>query len=86
MIEVGAVNQLARRLRKPNLYHFRRHMVAPKKRTTEFKVSPDALIPSGTSDVRIGRYTFRSSRFIVFFRCQFDSSSFRPWTICGLPS
>ncbi|KAJ3412143.1 hypothetical protein HDV05_001181 [Chytridiales sp. JEL 0842] len=47
MVEVGSVNQLARRMRKPNLFHFRRHRVTPKKRTAEFKVSPDAVLPSG---------------------------------------
>jgi large subunit ribosomal protein L3 len=48
MVEVGAVDQpRTHRLRKPQLFHFRRHGVQPKKKITEFKVSPDACLNSG---------------------------------------
>ncbi|KAJ3329422.1 kynurenine 3-monooxygenase, mitochondrial precursor [Blyttiomyces sp. JEL0837] len=49
VVEVGAVNhRRPLKMRRPQLFHFRRHMVPPKKKLTEFKVTPDAVLPSGT--------------------------------------
>ncbi|KAI9353771.1 translation protein [Obelidium mucronatum] len=49
MVEVGAVNEhRAYRVRRPQLYHYRRVRITPKKKLTEFRVSPDAVMPSGT--------------------------------------
>ncbi|KAH6566789.1 hypothetical protein BASA61_007296 [Batrachochytrium salamandrivorans] len=48
MVEVGAVAQRRlHRVSRPQLYHFRKYQVAPKKKITEFQVTPDACIPSG---------------------------------------
>ncbi|KAJ3106876.1 54S ribosomal protein L3 [Phlyctochytrium planicorne] len=48
VVEVGAVNQKRlHRVRRPQLFHFRRHLITPKKKLTEFKVTPDACLPSG---------------------------------------
>ncbi|TPX38072.1 hypothetical protein SmJEL517_g00089 [Synchytrium microbalum] len=49
-VQVGAVNHpRLYKLTKPELYHFRRHTVPPKRRIVEFRVSPDACLPSGTT-------------------------------------
>ncbi|ORY42292.1 translation protein [Rhizoclosmatium globosum] len=49
MVEVGAVNETkSYRVRRPQLGHFRRALVTPKKKLTEFRVSPDAILPTGT--------------------------------------
>ncbi|KAI8607275.1 translation protein [Chytriomyces sp. MP71] len=49
MVEVGAVNEHKTwRVRRPQLGHFRRVCVIPKKKLTEFRVSPDAVLPTGT--------------------------------------
>eukprot|EP00842_Homolaphlyctis_polyrhiza_P006017 jgi/Hompol1/6416/HPOL_004040-RA len=48
MVEVGAVNQIhEHRVRRPQLFHYRKYRMAAKKRLTEFAVSPDACLPSG---------------------------------------
>lgn len=48
MVEMGTIHQkMPHRLRKSQLNHFRRHGVQPKKKITEFRVSPDACLPSG---------------------------------------
>ncbi|KAI8850418.1 translation protein [Chytridium lagenaria] len=49
VVEVGAVNQRRiHRVMKPQLGHFRRHLIPPKKKITEFQITPDACLPSGT--------------------------------------
>ena len=49
-VEVGAVNaKNISRVRRPQLYHFRRNAITPKKKIAEFQVSPDACLPSGTT-------------------------------------
>ncbi|KAJ3406598.1 hypothetical protein CcCBS67573_g03794 [Chytriomyces confervae] len=49
MVEVGAVNEhKSHRVRRPQLGHFRRVCVTPKKKLTEFRVTPDAVLPTGT--------------------------------------
>ena len=48
MVEVGAVEQpKPHRVNKPLLNHFRKYLIPPKRKVTEFKVSNDALLPSG---------------------------------------
>ncbi|EGF78386.1 hypothetical protein BATDEDRAFT_13292 [Batrachochytrium dendrobatidis JAM81] len=48
MVEVGAVSQRrSYRLHRAQLFHFRKYQVSPKKKITEFDVTPDACIPSG---------------------------------------
>lgn len=49
-VQVGAVNhKRLYKLTKPELYHFRRHAVTPKRKMVEFRVSEDACLPSGTA-------------------------------------
>ncbi|TPX41998.1 hypothetical protein SeLEV6574_g05816 [Synchytrium endobioticum] len=49
-VQVGAVrHKRPFRLSKPELYHFRRHAVSPKRKIVEFRVSEDACLPSGAS-------------------------------------
>ena len=47
MLQVGAVNTKPSSLNKPQLLQFQKHMIQPKKKITEFRVSSDCLIPSG---------------------------------------
>ena len=47
MLQVGAVNTKPSSLNKPQLLQFQKHMIQPKKKLTEFRVSSDCLIPSG---------------------------------------
>ncbi|KAJ3194081.1 54S ribosomal protein L3 [Irineochytrium annulatum] len=48
-VELGSVDQLKPyKMKKAQRMHFRRWQVPLKKRVTEFKVSPDACMPSGT--------------------------------------
>ncbi|KAI9002766.1 translation protein [Gaertneriomyces semiglobifer] len=49
MVEVGAVNHpRLHRVKKPQLFHFRRWTVTPKRKVTEFRVTPDACLRPGT--------------------------------------
>lgn len=49
IVQVGAVNQLLkRRVNRPQLFTFRRYRITPKKKLTEFRVSDDACLLSGT--------------------------------------
>ncbi|KAJ3210191.1 54S ribosomal protein L3 [Dinochytrium kinnereticum] len=62
VVEIGAVDQpKLHRVRKPQLFHFRRHLIPPKKKLTEFKVSPDACLPSGT---KISAAHFVAGQFV----------------------
>lgn len=47
-LQVGASNKKVSRTKKPELGHFLKHGVAPKYKTTEFRVSEEALLPPGT--------------------------------------
>jgi large subunit ribosomal protein L3 len=48
MVEIGAVDQPKQHLlNKSQLNHFRKYLMTPKRKITEFRVSPDALIPTG---------------------------------------
>lgn len=49
MEQVGAVDKEARKCKKPELLHFQKHGVVPKFKVHEFRVSPDAILPSGTA-------------------------------------
>ena len=46
--QVGAVDKEARKCTKPELLHFQAHGVVPKHKVQEFRVSEDAVLPSGT--------------------------------------
>ena len=46
--QVGAVDKEARKCKKPELLHFHKYGVVPKFKVHEFRVSPDAILPSGT--------------------------------------
>ncbi|TPX64836.1 hypothetical protein SpCBS45565_g05584 [Spizellomyces sp. 'palustris'] len=49
VVELGAVNHpRLHRIKKPQLFHYRRWTVAPKRMMTGFKVTPDACLPTGT--------------------------------------
>mmetsp|Transcript_20716 Transcript_20716/g.30795 ORF Transcript_20716/g.30795 Transcript_20716/m.30795 type:complete len:422 (+) Transcript_20716:44-1309(+) len=47
-LQIGAIDQLARRVNKPLREHFAKAGVTPKKHLSEFRVSADALLPVGT--------------------------------------
>mmetsp|Transcript_44235 Transcript_44235/g.139557 ORF Transcript_44235/g.139557 Transcript_44235/m.139557 type:complete len:243 (-) Transcript_44235:68-796(-) len=47
-LQIGAVNQLAKRMPKSLLLHFQKHSVVPKKKVHEFRVTEDALLETGT--------------------------------------
>ena len=50
LVQVGAKNASdLKNVRKPQLFHYRRYMIHPKTELTEFKVSPDAVLPTGTN-------------------------------------
>lgn len=48
-LQVGAGDKAARKCNKPELLHFQAHGVLPKARVHEFRVSEDAILPSGTT-------------------------------------
>lgn len=48
IVQVGATNTEARKLTRPILYYLRRYKISPKRKLTEFRVSSDACLPSGT--------------------------------------
>jgi large subunit ribosomal protein L3 len=48
MLEIGSVtNRKEHTVNRALLFHYRKHQIRPKKKLVEFKVSQDALIPSG---------------------------------------
>ncbi|KAJ3110930.1 54S ribosomal protein L9, mitochondrial [Physocladia obscura] len=50
-VQVGAADvprSLSHRVARPQLAHFRRYAVPPKKVLADFRVSPDAILPSGS--------------------------------------
>nr|KAJ3420575.1 54S ribosomal protein L9, mitochondrial [Polyrhizophydium stewartii] len=48
MVEVGAVEPLSDHvIPKPQLFHFRKYRVPPKRKIIEFPVTPDACLPTG---------------------------------------
>ena len=50
MVEVGACQQpKPHRVNKPLLNHFRKYLIPPKRKITEFKVSNDAILPTGVN-------------------------------------
>ncbi|KAJ3177006.1 54S ribosomal protein L3 [Geranomyces variabilis] len=49
IVEVGSVDHpRLHRINKAQLFHYRRWTVAPKRKMTGFRVSPDACLPTGT--------------------------------------
>jgi large subunit ribosomal protein L3 len=48
-LQVGSVDKEARKCNKPELLHFQAYGVVPKQVLTEFRVSEDAMVPSGTN-------------------------------------
>ncbi|KAJ3120707.1 54S ribosomal protein L9, mitochondrial [Nowakowskiella sp. JEL0407] len=61
-VEVGAVNEKRlHRVPRPQLFHFRKYMIQPKKRLCEFKVTPDAFIPTG---VKLNAAHFVPGQFV----------------------
>ncbi|KAJ1553187.1 54S ribosomal protein L9, mitochondrial [Nowakowskiella sp. JEL0078] len=61
-VQVGAVNQkILHRVRRPQLFHYRKFMVEPKKTLCEFKITPDAYLPSG---VKLNAAHFVPGQFV----------------------
>jgi len=48
-LQLGSADKEARKCNKPELLHFQAHGVVPKHEVREFRVSEDAVLPSGTS-------------------------------------
>ncbi len=62
VVQVGAVNVLREhRLKKPQLYTYKRLGLTPKKKLIEFKVSPEAVLPTG---VKLGAAHFVPGQFV----------------------
>ncbi|KAI8901261.1 translation protein [Globomyces pollinis-pini] len=62
MVQVGAVTQKKlHRVKRPLLFHYRKFQVTPKKKLTEFRVSPDACLPSG---VRLQAAHFVAGQYV----------------------
>jgi large subunit ribosomal protein L3 len=46
-VQLGAGTQKEKRVKKPQLFHFKKAGVEPKKKLFEFQVTPDAVLPVG---------------------------------------
>ncbi|KAJ3310631.1 54S ribosomal protein L3 [Boothiomyces sp. JEL0838] len=64
MLQVGAVNHpKLHRVKRPQLFHYRKFKVQAKRKLKEYKISPDASIPSGIRFLMKG-FQLRATHFV----------------------